>query len=369
MNKFFIIAVLLNIFIITSFTKASTADPRSPSTNFMSINTENQIIGNSLPGTWRPFSDSSLWNTPIAKDAKKHPESDKIMATLLSEAQNLRLVNTYAPPVWVINSDYMPKVKVHSTKIIETWDKDHDDWVDDPIPLKKGMWGEPTGDGHIIIIDPFKNLVWEMSHYEGLTSGYLEIVEKGETPIPLCTTFNIWDLTGSGQGDPYFHGYHWQTIGGRGSGFPLIAGLLRPEELKTGHIRHALVFSFPKNRVLPDGSKLFLPPASRSDGKVQGDQYPIEGMRFQLDPALTKEDFVGWGLTKEGQVLARALQEYGMFLGDNGGMSICPQLLGPSKEENRKKWDELFPGFYETVMKIPTRHLSIIYTGEPISKK
>ena len=128
-----------------------------------------QIIGNSLPGTWRPFSRNSPWNTPIAANAKTHPDSAKIMATVLTQAKNLRLANVYTIPVWVINSNNMPKVKVHSMRIFETWDKDHDRWADDGLPLKQEMWGEPTTDGHICIVDPFKNLAWEMSKFKGLT--------------------------------------------------------------------------------------------------------------------------------------------------------------------------------------------------------
>jgi len=331
---------------------------------------EKQVIGNSLPGTWRPFSGNSPWNTPIAANAKTHPDSDKIMATVLTQAKNLRLANAYAIPVWIINSDNMPKVKVHSMRIFETWDKDHDHWADDHLPMRQDMWGEPTEDGHICIIDPFKKLAWEMSSFKGLTPKYLQAVEKGDKPEPLCTTYNVWDLTGSGQGDPHFKGWHWQTSGGRGSGFPIIAGLIRPEELKAGHIRHALVFTFNKNARADDGGQIFLPPAVRSDGRFKGEQYPIEGMRFQLNPKITRKDFVTWGLTREGQVLAKALQEYGMFLGDNGGaMALQIQLLGSTEKENRKKWDELFPGFYRTVMKIPVQHLRIVYTGEPITKK
>lgn len=331
---------------------------------------EKEIIGNSLPGTWRPFSGNSPWNTPIATDAKAHPDSDRIMATVLTQASNLRLANTYLIPIWIVNSDNMPKVKVHSMRIFETWDKDHDFWADDDLPLKQSMWGEPTEDGHICIIDPFKKCAWEMSRFKGLTSDYLLALDRGDRPKPLCTTFNVWDLTGSGQGDPHFNGWHWQTRGGRGSGFPLIAGLVRPEELKAGHIRHALIFTFNDNARADDGGQIFLPPAARSDGEFKGRQYPIEGMRFQLDPTFTTKDFVSWGLTREGQVLARALQEYGMFLGDNGGsMALQVQLLAPTRKSNRKKWDQLFPGFYETVMKIPVRHLRVIYTGAPLTKK
>jgi hypothetical protein len=182
-----------------------------------------------------------------------------------------------------------------------------------------------------------------------------------------CTTFNIWDLRGTGVADS--EGERWLMRGGRGSGFPEIAGLLRPEELREGQIRHALVFTFTKNRRADDDRRIFVPPAARSDGRHIGAQYPIEGMRFQLNPALTDKDFDVWGLNREGKAVARALQTYGMFDGDNGGaMKLQVQLLAPSAEENFKKWETLFPGLFDNLEKIPTDQFRVVYTAPPIVK-
>jgi hypothetical protein len=316
------------------------------------------IIGQNLPGTWRAFSETSLWNKEIPPDALTHPDSEIIIAYASAEARNIRLPNIYTIPLWIVNSDTMPHVKVRSDKIFDTWDKDEDGWSDVGVPITKSMWAEPTRDGHICIIDPFKKIAWEMSRFRFLEDG-----------TPSCTTFNIWDLTGTGAGTP-FEGKRWWARGGRGSGFPVIAGLIRPEELAAGEIRHALEFSFSKNRRGDKGQTILLPPACRSDGKYKGRQYPIEGMQFQLDPALTDKDFDAWGLNREGKIVARALQRYGMYLGDNGGpMALKVQLLAPSVEGNRKRWEELFPGFYENIKRIPTNKFRVVYTGEPLMKK
>lgn len=317
------------------------------------------IIGHSLPGSYRPFSDDSPWNRPIPATVPTHPDSQKIIAFAITQAKHIRMVREYTIPVWVVNADNIPLVKVRSDAIFDTWDKDRDGWSDVGVPLTKTMWPEPTGDGHLCIVDPFKNTAWEFSCFSRMEDG-----------TPRCTTFNIWDLTGIGVGNP-FEGRRWQTRGGRGSGFPVIAGLIRPEELAAGEIRHALVFSFTHNSgVENDAYEIFLIPACRSDGQYKGKQYPIEGMRFQLDPTLGEKDFNYWGLNREGKIVARTLQKYGMFLGDNGGaMALYAQLLGPSKDENLKRWEELYPGFYKNVEKIPTDKFRVVYTGEPIIKK
>jgi hypothetical protein len=330
------------------------------------------VLGNSLPGTWRPFATNSPWNTPIPEDAQSHPKSARIISFVASRAGNLRFINSYLPPIWVVNSTNaqpvggaaratapapmdLQWVHVHSKIIFDSWDRDDNGISDVPIPLARGLYPEPTRDGHICIVDPFRKVSYEMSKFAGWHTG-----------PPRCTTFNIWDLSGDGVGSPS-EGRRWWARGGRGSGFPVIAGILRPEELSAGEIRHALVFTFGQNRRGPDKLNIMMhPPACRSDGRYVGEQYPIEGMRFQLDPTLTERDFAQWGLTREGEIVALALQRYGMFLGDNGGdMALVVQLLGPSRRANRTAWDAQFPGFYETIERIPVSRLRVVYTGEP----
>jgi hypothetical protein len=225
----------------------------------------------------------------------------------MTQANNIRFARIFTIPVWIVNSDHIPLVKVQSDRIFDTWDPDRKGWSNVGVPISLTMWAEPTEDAHLCIIDPFKKISWEFSRFRFLTGG-----------TPYCTTFNIWDLKSDGVGNP-FEGRRWQMRGGRGSGFPLIAGLIRPEELAAGEIRHALVFSFSQNRQAENGGDIFCLPACRSDGKHKGRQYPIEGMRFQLDPSLTEKEFNQWGLNREGKIVARALQKYGMYLGDNGG--------------------------------------------------
>jgi hypothetical protein len=214
------------------------------------------------------------------------------------------------------------------------------------------MWGEPTGDGHICIIDPLREIAWEMSRFSW----------TGDSPE--CTTFNIWDLSGSGHGD-HNEGERWQTRGGRGSGFPIIAGLVRPEEVEAGEIRHALVFTFSSCRMSASGDDMFLaPPACRGDGQSVGSQYPIEGMCFQLDPALDNGDFDAWGLSPEARIVARALQTYGMYLSDRGGnWALQAQLLDEDPAVHRAKWEARLPGFYSSIERIPSDAFRIVELG------
>ena len=116
----------------------------------------------------------------------------------------------------------------------------------------------------------------------------------------------------------YYYNTEWDAIPpfgfvSRGAGLPYIAGLIRPWELKQGKIKHAIGFAvnYP--------SQLYIYPATKSDGQSMHSAALPEGARLQLDPTLTEKDFRSWGLSREGRVIARALQEYGMILTDGSG--------------------------------------------------
>ena len=97
------------------------------------------VIGHSLPGNWRPFSDDSPWNTPIAADARVHPDSDVIMALIAAEAKHIRFARLYAIPVWVVDYGKVPLARVRSDRIFDTWDRDRKGWSDVGVPVAPEM--------------------------------------------------------------------------------------------------------------------------------------------------------------------------------------------------------------------------------------
>lgn len=78
-----------------------------------------------------------------------------------------------------------------------------------------------------------------------------------------------WDLNGPGYSPPW-------TEGARGSGLPLFAGLIRPGELESGEINHALAISLPG-----PAANIFVQPASSTDGNGRKRSIP-EGARIRL---------------------------------------------------------------------------------------
>jgi hypothetical protein len=96
--------------------------------------------------------------------------------------------------------------------------------------------------------------------------------------------------------------------GARASSAALGGGLIRPNEVKSGVIPHALACAAPKHLIGPPVS-----PASTGDGRGGPGAMPM-GSRIQLDPSL---DLASLGLEPGEEMIARALQVYGAYIVDS----------------------------------------------------
>src|SRR5262249_46850750 len=83
-----------------------------------------------------------------------------------------------------------------------------------------------------------------------------------------------WDLNGPGFQVP-------NRVSARGSGLPLFAGVILPEEIAAGRIDHALAISLPG-----PAQRSYVQPASATDGNGQVNSVP-EGARIRLRPGVT----------------------------------------------------------------------------------
>jgi hypothetical protein len=192
--------------------------------------------------------------------------------------------------------------------------------------------GPPPG-RFLLLVDPTLEVSWDLAGAARTGNGGWQ-----------AAALDIWDLSGMGLRRP-FTGPGWETYGARGSGAPLIAGLLRPEPVRKGVIRQALAFVSPLARqtTRPGGPPTVCPPASRTDGAVTGPDTLPMGVRLQLDPAL---DLAPFGLSREARVVARALQDYGMIQVDGSTDTLAlvvqvPGLAGPAGEAGADVWADL----------------------------
>ena len=232
-------------------------------------------------------------------------------------------------PLHVINSDLSPHRQIKMvTRDVE--------WFEDNIPIPEGVWPDPEDDAHMLLVDPVKRLTWDF--YNAKRSGNGQWQASG---------FDSWSLDSVG----YYEELTLKST--RGAGFPLIAGLIRPEQIEAGLINNALVCATPINRkTASDASYEFCKPASRTDGKGIGTEYIPEGARLQLNPNI---DINTLELSREAKVIARAMQKYGMYVGDNAPVfKIYLQNLGP----DGGLWNN-FPDL-DDIFKIPLEEFRVL---------
>ena len=91
------------------------------------------------------------------------------------------------------------------------------------------------------------------------------------------------------------------------AGLPILPGLVRPDEIRTGHIDHALRFTVQTTQ------RGFIHPATHQAGSTSSTSAPPMGARFRLKASFSLTPYHGAAL-----IILTALKKYGMFVADNG---------------------------------------------------
>ena len=129
----------------------------------------------------------------------------------------------------------------------------------------------------------------------------------------------MWDLNRvyplSGRGD--------QCTSADAAGFPIAPLLFNADELATGSINHAIRFILPNPRIR---AHVFVHPATHAGAPRGPVSAPPMGARFRLKASYDLSQ-----LTPAAQVVARAMQKYGMFLSDGGNIALTAQSDADTK--------------------------------------
>lgn len=260
---------------------------------------------------WRPFSASSPWNTPIASNARVDAQSSAMIAdwTTASPFGSFLGINIDQYSVPLYYADAQTPLRTVTAKIGgEGFSGDNGFNAIAQVPVPNDAAPDPQSDRHMLIIDRAHNLEW----------GFFGAAPQGtQWSCKLCASSN---LTGTGVRPPQATNPTWYTSHGpRACGFPLIAGLIRTEEIEAGQIEHALVVAYPHIR-----AGMYTQPASTAQARIGNDAIKTRGIpcggRVQLDPNLNLDTL---GLSRSGKIIARALQKYGAYVGDfSGSMSL-----------------------------------------------
>ena len=99
---------------------------------------------------------------------------------------------------------------------------------------------------------------------------------------------------------------HWTSADA--AGLPILPGLVRPDEVRAGHIDHALRFTVERTQ------RGYIHPATHQAGSTNSVSVPPMGARFRLKASFSLRGYHGAAL-----IILKALKKYGMFVADNGG--------------------------------------------------
>lgn len=179
-----------------------------------------------------------------------------------------------------------------------------------PLPPGGGMEGSKgyqcnnhVYDCHFIVVDRSEGKL-----YEAWGANYDE-----EAGVLEANFIAVWNLNRvyppSGRGD--------QCTSADAAGFPIAALLFNADDLAAGRINHALSFLLPNERIRADA---FVHPATHGGSPTGPESAPPMGVRFRL-----KASYDVSQLPPAAQVVARAMQKYGMFLSDGSDLDLTAQ--------------------------------------------
>lgn len=271
------------------------------------------------PAGWRPFSPDSPWNTPIAEGAAVDSKSD-ILLEGFADGSDL-FVNIQE---WTVTVRYLDAANTQKRNVSQLYPGRYGQGFGPgnrlPIPADAATPGAPQSEEYYIsLVDPVQMKAWDVRQLGKDERGHWRAGFGAEV-----------DLSGTGVAAPWMTASRpGESAGPRPSGVPLMAGLIRADEIKAGRIDHALAFAYAKPK-----AGVFVSPASTAlemtpERAERTFALPM-GARMQLDPAYDIENTL---LSPAGKVIARALQEYGAILVDEAGATTLFAEGGPGQAE------------------------------------
>jgi hypothetical protein len=279
----------------------------------------------------RLYTPKSAFNRLIPAGAAIDPRSDAYVGALTEAGGRQGLfvaLRRWTVPV------YYAKASTPRTNVRLTASWRAADWML-RVPIPGNAAPDPSSDGHMTIIDRTTGCEFDFYQAKHESSGW------------SAGWANSVRLAGKGV---YPYGYS-----ARGSGFANLAGVVWPKELREGAIRHALMFSYPYT-----SSRGAVAPATETDGESSRSDALPEGARLQLDPSL---DLGKLGLSRAAYTIGKALQRYGMYLGDTGGDSGVSLYGVNGQSYAGNPYKGFSAGAYGDLGKIPLNRFRVIRLG------
>jgi hypothetical protein len=233
--------------------------------------------------------DQTAWNQDVSK-APVDPRSSQYLAKIRSLGGNQSI-----HPDFGSNPDYgIPYVVVPGVqpKVPIPFTLYGDESDPGPYPIPPHSPVEAGSDRHVLVVD----------------RGSCRLYEAGGARY-VGGVGNAWKAYGGAlfnlnRAAPLRPNY-WTSADA--AGLPIFPGLVRYEEVASGHVDHAIRGTFEETR------RAFIHPATHYASASCNVNLPPMGLRLRLRPSYDLSHFTGQAL-----VIARALKRYGIINADNG---------------------------------------------------
>jgi hypothetical protein len=272
----------------------------------------------------RYFPDSAPWYTDVT-NASPAPDSGAITSWMVSHS---------GPNGWgtgTMKVDFsILSVEVPAGTPKLTYQTSQDfyyspDCDTAPIPLAPGGAVEQSYGSDIVFTSPFSG--YSCAGFGGGDDCHILLVARSENRLyevyhGTATTaadftvgcLAIWDTTNAANPPPGGRGQ--QCTSADAAGFPMSALLFSAEEIKAGSIDHAIRFILPNDMIR---AQKYVSPATHgtaTSGPATSGPY---GFHMRLKPGSYSS------LSAGAQVVAKALQKYGMYMSDGGNIALTAQ--------------------------------------------
>jgi hypothetical protein len=248
------------------------------------------------------FAPNSIWNKPLSANARIDPSSGRLIGALVREVRSEQ--HAKRGP-WINTRQYgVPILTVPANqRTVRVWLS-----AGAPPELQRAFaavplpsWATPSEgtDRYLVVWQPSRNRMWEFWQLRHDTSHHW-LASWGGAMQDVSTNIGVYG--------PRAWPGATTAWGVTASSFPLVAGVIRIDELKLGQIDHALALSLPTVR-----AGVFASPAERTDGNDPSPTALPEGARLRLDPRLNLKRLALPPLTR---LIAEAAQRYGIVIRD-----------------------------------------------------
>ncbi len=296
----------------------------------------------------RLFAPDSVWNAPLADNARLDPQSRKLVSWL-----NQQVTQEYrqgpAPYIQTVtDSTSIYEVPANQRMVRVTLDNDQP-WAHSlaralrAVPIPGDAVPAAGSDAHMTVWQPSTDRLWEFWKARRAADGWH--AAWGGAMQHVSSSPGYFSTDSWPGAEPYW--------GATATSLPMVAGTMLISELKASRVDHALAIALPAAHA---GEYAW--PAQRTDGTDTDPDSIPEGARLRINPDV---NIPGLHLPPVIETMALAAQRYGMIVRDKTGQSVAFFAQAPT-QTGTDPYEAIFGGVppYDLLKVFPWNDLQVL---------